>query len=110
MWACERFSIYLFGRHFSLETDHMVLVSLLSNKHLNNLPPHNLRFCLRLATGITTVSHIFREVAVYSGHTFSYIYTLRDEMKGDLDKEEETFITAVTLTLPATEKRLNMYY
>lgn len=38
-WACERFSNYLLGRHFHVETDHKPLVPLLSSKHLDDLPP-----------------------------------------------------------------------
>ena len=45
-WACERFSKYLLGRPFAVETDHKPLVPLLSNKHLDNLPPRILRFRL----------------------------------------------------------------
>ena len=37
-WACERFSKYLLGHPFSVETDHKPLVPLLSSKHLDNLP------------------------------------------------------------------------
>jgi hypothetical protein len=31
-WACERFSDYLIGKTFHIETDHKPLVSLLGNK------------------------------------------------------------------------------
>ena len=34
-WASERFSEYVIGRHFLLETDHKPLVPLLSNKRLD---------------------------------------------------------------------------
>ena len=37
-WACERFSEYLVGMHFKVETDHKPLVSLLGNKNLEELP------------------------------------------------------------------------
>lgn len=48
MWACERLSSYLLGLMFTLEMDHKLLVSLLSTKALDQLPPRVLRFCLRL--------------------------------------------------------------
>ena len=38
-WACERFSMYLLGKSFILETDHKPLISLLSAKNLDSLLP-----------------------------------------------------------------------
>jgi hypothetical protein len=34
-WACERFSDYLIGKTFHIETDHKPLASLLGNKNLS---------------------------------------------------------------------------
>ena len=48
-WACEKFSDYVLGKKIVVETDHKPLVSLLSNKRLENLPPRILRFRLRLS-------------------------------------------------------------
>ena len=42
------FSIYILGKHISIETDHKPLVPLMVNKQLDNLPPSVLRFLLRL--------------------------------------------------------------
>ncbi len=36
-WACEKFSMYILGRPFLVETDHKPLVPLLNTKHLDNL-------------------------------------------------------------------------
>jgi len=47
-WACEKFSEYVLGKQFGIETDHKPLVPLLGNKSLDSLPPHVLRFRLRL--------------------------------------------------------------
>lgn len=38
-WACERFSDFIIGLHFELETDHKPLVSLLGGQALDSLPP-----------------------------------------------------------------------
>ena len=38
-WAAEKFSMYLLGRPFQIETDHKPLVSLVSTKSLDSLPP-----------------------------------------------------------------------
>jgi len=45
-WACEKFSTYLIGKTFDVETDHKPLVPLLNTKHLDDLPPRILRFRL----------------------------------------------------------------
>ena len=47
-WACEKFSNYLFGINFKLETDHKPLVPLLSTKDLGELPARIQRFKMRL--------------------------------------------------------------
>ncbi|KAJ8030205.1 hypothetical protein HOLleu_26545 [Holothuria leucospilota] len=47
-WGCDKFSEYLLGLEFTVETDHKPLVSLLMTKELTKLPPRILRFRLRL--------------------------------------------------------------
>ena len=42
-WACEKFSTYILGKKFLIETDHKPLVPLLGTKHLDSLPPRLLR-------------------------------------------------------------------
>ena len=49
-WACERFSDYLIGITFHIETDHKPLVPLLSTKLLDELPIRVQRFRMRLMT------------------------------------------------------------
>ena len=39
IWACKKFSNYILGRPFLLESDHKPLISLLNMKHLDDLPP-----------------------------------------------------------------------
>ena len=57
-WACEKFSSYILGMEFSIETDHKPLVPLLGTKHLDCLPPRILRFRLRLSRFHYSISHI----------------------------------------------------
>ena len=47
-WACKRFSDYLLGMSFQIETDHKPLVSLLGVKNLEELPARIQRFGMRL--------------------------------------------------------------
>ena len=37
-WACGKFSDYLLGKSFSIETDHKPRIPLLNSKQLDNLP------------------------------------------------------------------------
>lgn len=46
-WGCERFRDFLISRHFSLETDHKPLVSLLGHQALTELSSRIQRFMLR---------------------------------------------------------------
>ena len=44
IWACEKFTYFILGAKFTIETDHKPLVLLLSTTHLHNLPPRVLCF------------------------------------------------------------------
>ena len=57
-WACDRFSDYVLGLDFTLETDHKPLVPLLSTTELHKLPPRIQRFRLRMARYSPKVIHI----------------------------------------------------
>ena len=57
-WSCEKFSDYILGSKFEIETDHKPRVPLLSSKHLNDLPPRVLRFRLRMAKFDYTIAHV----------------------------------------------------
>ena len=57
-WACEKFTPYIQGKTITLETDHKPLVSLLSHKNLDSLPPRILRFCLRLMRFDYEIKHV----------------------------------------------------
>ena len=57
-WACDKFTMYLQGKFFSVETDHKPLVPLLSTKHLDTLSPRVLRFRLCLDRFHFSIQHI----------------------------------------------------
>ena len=57
-WACKKFTSYILGKKFLIETDHKPLVPLLGNKSLHSLPPRILRFRLRLACFEYEISHV----------------------------------------------------
>ena len=56
-WTCDKFAMYLLGKHFSIETDHKSLVPLLTSKPLDNLPPRILRIHLCMMKYDYTISH-----------------------------------------------------
>lgn len=57
-WASERYSEYILGAKYTLETDHKPLVPLLSSKELHKLPPRIQRFRLRLMRFDPEVIHV----------------------------------------------------
>ena len=108
-WACERFSTYLLGKSFSVETGHKPLVPLLSSKHLDNLPPRILRFRLRLARFKFTIAHLPGKL-LYTADALSRApCSSGDKKSQELEEEVERFIAGVTSALPATEQRLKEY-
>ena len=108
-WACEKFSGYILGCHFKIESDHKPLIPLFSTKHLDNLPPRVLRFRLRMAKFDYSICHIPGKV-LYTANAPSRAPTsVADEQSLQSQEEVETFIQAVTSALPATEHRLEVY-
>ena len=57
VWACNKFSTFILGLHFKIETDHKPLVPLLSTKHFDTLPPRILRFRLQMARYDYAIHH-----------------------------------------------------
>ena len=106
-WLCDRFSSYILGRHFDIETDHKLLVPLLSTKHLDNLPPRVLRFRLRLARYDYGIQHVPGKL-LYTADTL-----LRTPIAGVnslvLQEEVEMFIDGVADNLPASSNQMEIY-
>ena len=57
-WACERYSDYLIGLQFNIETDHKPLVPLFSSKLLDELPIRVQRFRMRMMRFNFSICHI----------------------------------------------------
>ncbi|XP_060798261.1 uncharacterized protein K02A2.6-like [Neoarius graeffei] len=57
-WACERFRNFLIGKHFLLETDHKLLLSLLGSQALDALPPHIQQFRMRLMRYLYNIANV----------------------------------------------------
>ena len=57
-WACERFSDFLVGLKFTIETDHKPLVPLFSYKNLDELPLRVQRFRMRMMRFLFSIHHV----------------------------------------------------
>ena len=107
-WACEKFTDYLLGHKFLIESDHKPLIPLLNTKQLDSLPPRILRFRLRMARYDYTVEHVPGK-NLYTADTLSRapVAGFEDE---SFQQEVETFVdNVVEQSLPATKQRLAAY-
>lgn len=106
-WACERFSDFLIGSKFLLETDHKPLVSLLGTKSLCDLPPRVQRFRMRLMRFTYDVIHIpGKELNTPDALSRAPISEGgRDTKKQEL--ETDAYVSSVVQSLPATRNCLD---
>lgn len=58
MWASGRFSEFLTGKSFHIETDHKPLIPLLGSRNLDELPPRIQRLRMCLMKFSYTTSHV----------------------------------------------------
>ena len=107
-WACERFSTYILGMKFAIETDHKPLVPLLGSKHLNNLLPRILRFRLRLARFDYMITHVPGKL-LHTADTLSRAPSANKDNGATLQQEAETFVEVGVVNLPATKGQLLHY-
>ena len=108
-WSCEKFSDYILGSKFEIETDHKPLLPLLSSKHLNDLPPRILRFRLRMAKFDYNISHMPGKLLFTTDALSRDPIPEQEEKSLTLQEEVETFVNSLTKSLPATEQRLELY-
>ncbi len=103
-WACDKFSMYLLGKKFEIETDHKPLVPLLSSKPLDNLPPRVLRFRLRMMRYNYSISHVPGKL-LYTADALSRAPVSASgnhEDSTSLQNETEAFVAAMVSNFPAT--------
>ena len=107
-WACGKFSNYVLGKEFTIESDHKPLIPLLNSKHLDILPPRIVRFRLRLAKFSYKVYHVPGKL-LYTADALSRA-PVPEVGEGSLQEEVEAFVEGVTRkSLPATPERLEEY-
>ena len=105
-WACEKFSEYLLGSNFLVETDHRPLVTLLTSKDISKLPPRILRFRLRLMRYSPSVVYVQGKNQVTADALSRGPAEPPTSDEVALLNEVETFQKEVILHLPATERRI----
>lgn len=106
-WACEKFSDYLIGLLFHIETDHKPLISLFSKKDLSDLPPRIQRFRMRLMRYTFTISHVPGK-ELCTADTLSRSPSKYTPNKGEeiFHDEVERFVYSIVSQLPMTDETL----
>ena len=105
-WACEKFSDYVLGMQFTLETDHKPLVPLLASKDLSSMPPRILRFRLRMMRFAPTVVHVQGKDQVTADALSRAPVDKPSPSDISFIEEVEQFASFTVKYLPATEVRL----
>ena len=102
-WVCEKFTMYILGKRFSIDTDHKPL----SSKLLDRLPPRVLRFRLCLARYDYSIQHVPGKL-LYTADTLS---RAPSSGVGDQNMEEivELAMEASVAHLPASPNKLQEY-
>ena len=107
-WACRKFSDYVLGWKFTIETDHKPLIPLLNSKNLDALPPRIMHFRLRLAKFDYTVYHVPSK-QLFTADALSRA-PIPETIKDTLQEEVENFVETITQKcLPATPQRLEEF-
>ena len=108
-WACERFSVYVLGRRFIIETDHKPLIPLLGSKNLDSLPPRVLRFRLRLTRFDYSIVHVPGKL-LYMADALSRAPVASTESSStSWQVEAELLVEATIADLPAGKNRIKEY-
>ena len=93
-WACQRFSDYVLGHKFTIESDHKPLIPILNTKNLDSLPPRVVRFHLRLAKFDYVVKHVPGKV-LYTADALSHA-PIPETENTELEEEVQVFVDGVT--------------
>ena len=112
LWACNKFSTYILGLHFEIETDHKPLLPLLSTKHLDTLPPCILRFRLQMARYDYTIHHVPGK-SLFTADTLSRApYDVNEPGDGTptTDNDVESVVNDIVSSTPITSPVLNRYH
>ena len=104
-WSCERFSDYLLGKTFHINTDHKPLVPLLSTKNLEELPIRVQRFKMWLMRYSFTISHVAGK-SLTTADALSRAPLLKNSYDDELCKEVQAHVDLLYRNLPASDMRI----
>ena len=112
VWACNKFSTFILGLHFEIETDHKHLVPLLSTKHLDTLPPRILRFRLQMARYDYAIHHSPGKSLLTADTLSRAPHDMDQPGEGTptTDSDVEAFVNALVSFTPITSPALNRYH
>ena len=105
-WACERFSDYLIGLDFHIQTDHKPLVPLFSTKALEQLPLRVQRFRLRMMRYRFTISHVPGKNLIVADMLSRAPTSTLTSADQQFHHEGNAFIDTVIQGLPASDQQL----
>lgn len=102
-WACERFKDFVIGKHFTLETDHKPLLSLLGSQALDALPPRIQRFKMGLMRYSYSIVHVPGK-DLWVADTLSRAPVKQCELHEEREFWEDTniYVDAIMGNLPAS--------
>ena len=106
MWGCEKFSVYISGMKFHIETDHKPLVPIFTQKSLNDMSPRIQWFRMRIMRFTYTISHVQGKDLVCAD-TLSHSPIMDKGGEDILIGEAKGFVDQVLKELPCTDDKLN---
>ena len=104
-WSYERFSDYLLGKTFHINTDHKPLVPLLSTKSLDELPIRIQRFKMRLMRYSFTISHVAGKNLI-TADALSRAPVSKSSYDDELCNEVQAYVDLLCRNLPASDTRI----
>jgi len=105
-WACERFSDYLVGLKFSIETDHKPLIPLFSTKNMDELPIRVQRFRMRMMRFQFSIYHVPGKSLIVADMLSRAPLDGVTDSDRTLREDADAFVNLTVQSLPATEHRL----
>ena len=105
-WVCERFSDYLIGLKFSIETDHKPLVPLFSTNNLDELPVRVQRFRMRMMRFQFSIYHVPGKSLIVADTLSRAPLSGVTDSDRTLQEDADAFVNLTMQSLPATEHRL----
>ena len=107
-WGCERFSQYLIGRQFEIQTDHRPLVASLQTKRLDSLSPRLQRFKMRLSRYDYWITYVpGKQQSVPDAFSRSPIDSVETFMEADIQDYNIFTVQSMPISPTQLEKVVN---